>query len=163
VSYEQGDPARALALRRDLGNKHGMALSLALIGAAAQAREDAAQAAARYKEGLTLSRLLDDRVLVATCLEGLAGVAVAHGQGEIAARLTEAAALRGLPPPAIREVAYEEAVAAVGAMAGHVGHEDSRPSAARPGAAVTPRAGGGRVAGNRGPRMALLQASRALC
>jgi predicted ATPase len=162
VSYEQGDPARALglaeeslALRRDLGDKHGMALSLALIGATAQAHGDAAQAAARYMEGLTLSRLLDDGVLLATCLEGLAGVAVAHGQAEIAARLTEAAAaLRGLPPPATREVAYEEAVAAVGAM---VGHEGSLPPTARPGTAMTPWAGGNRVAGNRGPRMALLQ------
>jgi tetratricopeptide (TPR) repeat protein len=77
----------SLALRRELGDKHGVATALGNLGQIALDRQEFATAQALYTESLKLYRDLEDVQGSVECLEGLAGVASALGQVEKAARL----------------------------------------------------------------------------
>jgi uncharacterized protein HemY len=69
-------------------------------------RGDPRGAAGRFREGLAVGRELNDLYLMAHCLAGLAGVAVAEGQPHRAARLVAAAeALHAAAPAARPELA----------------------------------------------------------
>ena len=78
---------------------------------------DGARAAAIYKESLALAAEVGSKSTVAVCLEGLAEVALTHGQPARAARLWGAAeALReaiGLSMTDLARAGYEERIAAV--------------------------------------------------
>jgi len=98
----QGDYQRAtqlveesLELRRQLGNKWGIGVSLGILGWVAMREEDWDRAMARLGESLEVRREIGDQSGSAWCLERLAAIALAQGQTEKAARLFGAgAALR---------------------------------------------------------------------
>jgi predicted ATPase/DNA-binding XRE family transcriptional regulator len=109
---------QALHLCRELGAKHREAWALANLGLVERTAGDKDSALALLTEGLTLAHAGGDKVMVARCLEGLAGLA--HDRGEVApaGRLFgAAAALReaiGAPLPALYqpEITYDLACAA---------------------------------------------------
>ena len=117
--YEQ-----SLALRRELGDKEGIAASLSNLGLVARQRGDPHRALALIKGGLELYWDLGNKLGVAACLERLAGVAGVLGQPEQAARLWGAAASlrRSLgapfPAPPADLTPYRRDVAAVGEALG---------------------------------------------
>jgi tetratricopeptide (TPR) repeat protein len=124
VAIERGDYGRAvalheesLALRRELGDKWGIASSLGNLGLVAFERGDYARAVALLEEGLALARDIGAKHRVTECLEGLATVAGALDQPERAARLFGTAdALRaalGAPLPPRERARREQAVAAL--------------------------------------------------
>ncbi|MDP9313911.1 MAG: tetratricopeptide repeat protein [Chloroflexota bacterium] len=97
VASAQGDHERAaalyeasLAFKRELGDKHGMAVPLGNLGALALDRNDP-RARTFFVESLLLFEELGEKDGVAECLEGLAGVAMAQGRPDRAARLCAAA------------------------------------------------------------------------
>ncbi|MCC6315752.1 MAG: tetratricopeptide repeat protein [Thermomicrobiales bacterium] len=93
------EPARllyteSLSLARETGNRPYAAIALENLAALARARDDRA-ASARYREALALYRTVVDWLGVASCLEGLAEIALRAGEPEAAARrLGAATALR---------------------------------------------------------------------
>jgi non-specific serine/threonine protein kinase len=99
VSLRQNDYVRAaqlveesLELRRQLGNKWGVGVSLGILGWIAMREEKWDRAAARLDESLEIRRDIGDRSGSAWCLERLAAIAMATGRAEKAARLFGAAA-----------------------------------------------------------------------
>jgi len=110
LAYRQGDYATAralyeesLAIRRELGDKNGIADSLSNLGEMAKEQGDYAAARALYEESLAIRRELGDKYGIAYTLEAIAELAAAQGQSEPAAKLWAAAdALReaiGSPLP----------------------------------------------------------------
>jgi DNA-binding CsgD family transcriptional regulator len=91
----------ALREQRAVDDRWGIGVSLVRLGYVVRDRGDSARALALFAEGLSLFTELGDRRIIAMALDGVAGLAVAWGQPEHAARLLgEAAALReasGLP------------------------------------------------------------------
>ncbi|GAA0957328.1 BTAD domain-containing putative transcriptional regulator [Actinocorallia libanotica] len=95
----QGDPGAAEALLlpwvdwvRGVDGEPGLALVLAELGFAAEARGDAETALARHLDGLAAARRIGDPRAVALAYEGLAGARSLAGEPERAARLLDAAA-----------------------------------------------------------------------
>jgi tetratricopeptide (TPR) repeat protein len=84
-SYEQ-----SLAIHRR-ESKDGSAVALVNLGFVAFAQGDIDAARQFFEESLALSRELGIKALVASCLEGLAGVDAVRGDPERAARLLGAA------------------------------------------------------------------------
>jgi hypothetical protein len=129
VALYQDDYARAralyeesLALKQELGDKHGSADSLASLGWAAIAAGDLSRAGELCRESMILFREVGDKEGIASCLEGLAGAASGSGTPLRAARLSGAAeALRrtigSLLQPAARTI-YDRAAATVRAQLG---------------------------------------------
>ncbi len=128
MATQQGDYARAealheesLALRRELGDTWGIAISLLSLGCLAADQHDYARAATLEKEALSLYGELGDKRWIAACLEGLAAVAGVPGSTQEAllhaARLFGvAAALReaiGAPVEPNEREAHEQRVASV--------------------------------------------------
>jgi len=93
----------ALALQREVGDTQSIAIYLSNLGEVARDQADPVGAATYYREALELWRALRDRWNTAAALDGVAGLVVANGQAERAARLFGAAdALReaaGVPLP----------------------------------------------------------------
>jgi predicted ATPase/DNA-binding SARP family transcriptional activator len=127
--YERADRlcTEALHLFRELHSRSAMVEVLTSLGLVAHEQGDSGRAAALFGECLTLypSRTGGPRWLVATSLEGLAGVAASQrGNAEPAARLLgAAAALRatsGVPLQPANQAAYERTVTAVRAALGDV-------------------------------------------
>jgi LuxR family maltose regulon positive regulatory protein len=85
---------QGLALLRQLGNQLWQVAALRHLAEVARDRSDWSAAEARYKEALRACESLGDGypLGVARCFEGLAEVAVKHGQAAHAARLLGAAA-----------------------------------------------------------------------
>jgi hypothetical protein len=94
--YEQ-----ALALRREIGNRRGIADALHELGALATAEGDLRQAAAHLHESLSLRFRIGDRLGIADSLAAAADLAARRGHTEPAQRLLGATqalrALLGLP------------------------------------------------------------------
>lgn len=118
----QGDYARAaalfeesLAMRRALGVKWGIALSLGSLADLAQQQRDWPRAAALSAESLALLRELGDTRGIATELEDLAGILGAHGQPVWAVQLLGAASMLretiGAPLPPALHAGYQRTVA----------------------------------------------------
>jgi hypothetical protein len=81
----------ALALRRALEHKQGVAMSLANLGAVRVAQNDLDGGNAVLQESLSLFEELSDGRGLAECLSGLAQVAAARGRHEQSALLLGAA------------------------------------------------------------------------
>jgi predicted ATPase/Tfp pilus assembly protein PilF/DNA-binding XRE family transcriptional regulator len=102
LAYVQCDYPRAtalheeaLALRRTLGDKQGIANSLLNLGLVAYRQGDYGRAAARHEESLKLARDLGDRRGIANSLSNLGHVAYRQGDyGRAAALYEESLALR---------------------------------------------------------------------
>src|SRR5918999_4574396 len=112
----------ALLEQRAIDDHWGMGVSLVRLGSAARDQGDTARALALFAEGLALLTELGDRRIIALALDGVAGLAIAWGQPERAARLFgAAAALReasGLPVDPAGRAAHERDVAAARAALG---------------------------------------------
>ena len=87
MAREQGDFGRAarlygesLAIRREVGNKQGIAAALTHLGYVARARGEYEQALAVYEESLAILQGVGDRIGIAQCLEGVAYTVCAQGQ-----------------------------------------------------------------------------------
>lgn len=112
VASYQGDMARAAALLqqslaryRDTGYRRGIALTLYHLGRTRLAVGEARQAEVALAESAVLRRALGDRIGMAECLEVMAAVALASGDGLGAARkLGAAAALRELAATPVRTI-----------------------------------------------------------
>jgi non-specific serine/threonine protein kinase len=99
VALRQGDYARAthlveesLELRRQMGHKWGVGVSLGTLGWIALRERDWNRAVAQLSESLEVRRQIGDKSGIAWCLERLAEIAVARGHPEKAARVFGAAA-----------------------------------------------------------------------
>src|SRR5262249_44372919 len=104
----------ALALRRELGHRYGIAVSLGNLGHARVAQGRVEVARDHLREGLWLFQELDDARGMLECLSGLASVAFAEGDAARAASLlgtvTAQRKVRGIvAPPDLR--ASEDALA----------------------------------------------------
>lgn len=75
------------ALCRKIGNILGLALAFNDLGVYAELRGDGPTALAHYRESLALNLTIDETVYVAHPLAGLASIACATGEVELAARL----------------------------------------------------------------------------
>jgi tetratricopeptide (TPR) repeat protein len=110
---------QGLEICRRVGDKPLMAKTLHDLGQAAAWQGDYKLARACFEESATLLQEWGDRRNLVKCVEGLAGIAVAHGQMEQAARLFGASeAVReklGTPLPASYRVNYERTIAALAA------------------------------------------------
>src|SRR5439155_5177200 len=123
----------SLAMFRELGDGWSVALSLANMGLAGlnigEGDVEALLAAPRLREALAMFRELGVRQGIATCLEGLAGVAGREGRGEEAAKLFGAAeALReaiSVPLPAYDRADYERSVSIARAPLGESAFEQA--------------------------------------
>src|SRR5207247_8789255 len=95
----------------ELGDRWGIAFSLANLGIVAWDRQEDTRAAAFFEESLPLRKELRDRRGISTSLTGLAVVALRLGQAERAGVLFGAAeALReslAVPPPPIIRYRYD--------------------------------------------------------
>jgi predicted ATPase/transcriptional regulator with XRE-family HTH domain len=98
LAWAQADYPRAaacytesLALYQAIGDQAGVALSFCDLGYLVHDQGDDARAAVVWAEGLVRSRDLAEPGLIAYCLRGLGGVAVARGELERGARLLSAA------------------------------------------------------------------------
>lgn len=121
---QQGDvtTARSLAeesvrLCREVGHRWDTIQSIAILAKVADAQHDQEAALALYQKSLDLAREVGDKVMIASGLEGLAGVVATRGEPVWATRLWGAAtALRdtiGAPMPPIEHASYERATTAV--------------------------------------------------
>ncbi|MCC6791427.1 MAG: hypothetical protein IT336_07080 [Thermomicrobiales bacterium] len=114
LALHRGDPQRAADASAEAtalagaGDPSLAAEAMAVAGRVALARRDRSAAAVQFREGAALATDLGDRRIVIECVEGLAGVAAAQGDAELAARLlsTAHAARQAsdlpLPPAAVR-------------------------------------------------------------
>jgi tetratricopeptide (TPR) repeat protein len=94
VALDQGNHERArrlfeeaVGLAQDAGGTAASAGFLHSLGDALRASGDDTGAAVRYREGLVLAQETEDTRLATDCLTGLAGLGVAAGRHEVAARL----------------------------------------------------------------------------
>ena len=114
----------ALLEQRAIDDRWGIGFSLVGLGYAARDRGDDARAVALFAEGLAPFTEVGDRRIIALALDGVAGLAIAWGQPERAARLFgAAAALReasGLPVEPAFRAAHTRDVAAARAALGEV-------------------------------------------
>lgn len=114
----------SLDLRRELGDRWGVALALEHLGIVAVALGDTVRARALHGESLILRRELGDKHGMADSLDQLAELTVAQGQPQRGARLRGAAdALRqahGLPRVPGGQVAHVRALAVLSAVLGEV-------------------------------------------
>lgn len=99
LALTDGDPATAAALHGEalaaaerIGNDHLRAQALDLLGLDAAATGDLAGAWSRFAEAAAVHAQLLDQEGSAYCLDGFAGLALATGRPEVAARLQGAAA-----------------------------------------------------------------------
>jgi hypothetical protein len=97
VAWAQGDLTQsaalheeALALARETGDRHEVALVLVNLGYAAEDGGDLAQARARYAEAVPILREVEQPWVLALCLEGLAGLAAVEGNAACAVRILSA-------------------------------------------------------------------------
>ncbi len=135
VAYRQGDLDRAMELLEEslavwatLRATRGPHDALCELGHVLVARSDPQRAAARYAASLELCKEMGDRLGIARCLEGLAGVVAATSDGGAETGLIRAvrllgaaAALRqalGVPVSRVDRPTFERAVAAVRAGVG---------------------------------------------
>ncbi len=81
--------AESLALARELGDKHGIAWSLTILGVVARYQGDHAAARAQLEEGLTVARALGDKVCIAATVGNLGLVARDQGDYNAARHLLE--------------------------------------------------------------------------
>jgi len=99
---------------RELGDQRHIARGLWSLGYVALFQDDYAKARTFYEEALALHREFGEKWFIASCLDGLAEVAIAKGQPEWAAHLLAAAALLredlGVSPPSYNLANYERAV-----------------------------------------------------
>ncbi len=100
IALRQGDIVRAkrlleesLELRRQLGNKWGIGVSLGTLGWAATREGDWERARAYLAESLEVRQEIGDKGGIAWCLERLADLALAQGTPQKAVRLLSAAAV----------------------------------------------------------------------
>jgi hypothetical protein len=97
-----------------LGDKSGAAFTLNILGHVVLEQGKHALAGTLLVESLGIRRELEDRLGMAECLEGLAGLAGAQGKHERAARLLGAAeairALIGAPLPPSDRAAHDRCV-----------------------------------------------------
>ena len=93
AEYERAEPlfAESLALLSARGDTANIARSLFNLGSVQLMRGQHHGARARFDESLALSRAAGDKEDLAWCLEGLAGLAAATGDGEHAGLLVGAA------------------------------------------------------------------------
>jgi len=93
ADYERAEPlfAESLALLEARADTANIARSLFNLGSVQLMRGRHAEAGARFDESLGLSRAAGDKEDLAWCLEGLAGLAAAAGDGERAGVLLGAA------------------------------------------------------------------------
>ena len=121
LALQRGDETTAhalfeesLAIHRAVEDRHGAAKSLLYLARTAALRGDNAAAHALYEESLMLTMELGNKPIMASCLEGLAGVTLAQGASAWAVRLLGAAeTLReaiGAPLPPVERASYEQAV-----------------------------------------------------
>jgi len=112
----------SLTIMRELGDRRSSARLLWLLGYAASVQDDYAKARTFYAEALAILQELGVKWLIASCLDGLAEVAVAQGQPEWAAHVLGAAALLrealGVSPPPYNLANYERTVATTRAQLG---------------------------------------------
>jgi len=112
----------SLAIMRELGDRRSSARLLWFLGHAAFVQDDYAKARTFYEEALAILQELGIQWFIASCLDGLAEVAVAQGQPEWAAHLLSAAALLrealGVSPPPYNLANYERTVATTRAQLG---------------------------------------------
>jgi DNA-binding CsgD family transcriptional regulator len=119
LALSQGNAAEArslagesLALFREIGHRQGTALALRLLARVEANQGNYAAARTLYEESLaTAARGMDDKGLIPSCLEGLAGVVAAQDELVWAARLRGAAEslreIMGAPLPPVDRSAYE--------------------------------------------------------
>jgi hypothetical protein len=69
----------SLALRRELGDQWGIAVSLHNLAVVAHGQGEFAFAKARWEESLAISRVLGDRTVIATTLNSLGALALDRG------------------------------------------------------------------------------------
>ena len=128
LALSQGDAAMArslaeesVVLHKQMGGRWGVAMSLSLLGRVAAVQGEHAAARALSQESLAFAGKVD-KVLIASCLEGLAGVVAAQGEPAWAARLWGVAeTLReviGAPIPPLERAYYERSVAAAHSQLG---------------------------------------------
>jgi uncharacterized protein HemY len=117
----------ALALARAVGNRLAISQTLSQLGLLATLRREFGPARAYLRESLTVYQQLGRLAEVATCLEGLAGVALGEGHPARAARLLGAGAAQreaaGQPVFFAYRVVYERTVAAVRSQLGERGYQ----------------------------------------
>ncbi|MEO8288697.1 MAG: LuxR C-terminal-related transcriptional regulator [Chloroflexota bacterium] len=99
IALQQGDTMRArflleqaLEQSQRMGNQHGMTRAYSLLAQAALASHDCEEARSLALQSLKIAGPSCDREAVVTCLEGMADIAVRHGQATWAIRLWGAAA-----------------------------------------------------------------------
>jgi hypothetical protein len=109
----------SLAIRRELGDKSGIAYALSDLGLVALEQADYGTAGSLYAQSLAIRQEVGDKWGLAVCLTGLAGVAEAREQVELAARLLAAteALLEAIGGrlDALERLVYARTVAAAGA------------------------------------------------
>jgi tetratricopeptide (TPR) repeat protein len=96
LAYMEGDYAAAralheesLAIKRDLGDKRGIAISLNNLGSVTHTQGDYAAARSLYEESLALARELGDKRGIAGSLNNLGGYGVMEGEYAAARSLYE--------------------------------------------------------------------------
>ena len=114
---------QALALFRETRGRQGTAFSLSLLARVEARQGNHATARALYEESLAMAaRGVDEKGLIASCLEGLADLVAMQGQLAQAARFWGAAeVLRnaiGTPIPPVERANYERTVASARAHLG---------------------------------------------
>lgn len=104
IASQGGDDAtasahleQALALQRALGEQWTMTFTVNLLGEVVQRRGELARADSLYREGLVLAHSVGDRASLAHVLQQVAGLALAAGHDQQAARLFAAAAGQAVP------------------------------------------------------------------
>jgi predicted ATPase/DNA-binding CsgD family transcriptional regulator len=112
----------SLAIMQELGDRRNSAKLLWFLGHAACVQDDFAKARTFYEEALAILQELDIKWFIASCLDGLAEVAVAQRQQEWAVHLLATAALLrealGVSPPPYSLANYERVVASTRAQLG---------------------------------------------
>jgi predicted ATPase/DNA-binding CsgD family transcriptional regulator len=127
AAYVQGDyraaeafHEEALATRRAIGDRWGLSYSLHNLGTVTRAQGDLDAARRLFEEALTALRPLADPLILAACLEDLAGIAADRRAPRRAARLLGAAEAfrrtQGAAAPPYRQRAYDRDVAATRAQ-----------------------------------------------
>lgn len=103
---------QSLALFQEMKQRHGMALSTASLAKVIAAQGDYTRARDLYLESIALATSADDKLIIASAVEGLVSVAVRLEQYQWAAQLAGAAeALRKsiqFPMPLIERAAYQQ-------------------------------------------------------
>ena len=124
LAFRQGDSSSARAqieksilLYKEIGQRRVLAESLAILARIVLAQGERTKARVLYDESQEIARKLNHMWLIATCLEGRAGIATEESQLAWAAQLWGAAdSLRetiGVPIPLIDRTDYERSVTTV--------------------------------------------------